>query len=288
MSKLEFTQTGIRDGRPWWVAETRHYIVLFDEEAKRVASPAAFGAQAERRLERITALLGIKRDPVTKRCPLGEKLPYFVHGSGACTHGNVDRGGIDVPLGMPAAFYRHEESHFVHFRTTGHGLPPLLGEGFAKYAEAPRSRRNHRLALAGLRSEILPSIVSIAADSGWWREWRICGSILYEQAASLTAYLFARFGRGRFLALCGACRESDALVRIRGAFRSAYGVKLSTAEEQWKAYLYLRRGKLQLWRRASGGQPSELELMEARVQRIRLRREEGRPRPSTRRPGRRG
>ena len=287
MSDLKFTQQGIRDGKPWWAAETRHYIVLFDKQARRVANPAAFAVQAERRLVRIASLLGIKRDPVTKRYPLGSKMPYFVHGSGDCTHGNVDSGGIDVPLGMPVTFYRHEESHFVHFRTTGHGLPALLGEGFGSYAQAPRSTRNHRMALAGLQRKVLPSISSIASDTGWWREWRICGPILYEQAGSFVAYLFARFGKDRFLTLCEHSQERDNLRCVRRAFRSAYGMQLKTGEKQWQTYLLSRCRQLPLRRRASDGKWSELDLIRARVARIEGRRQEGRTNGCSRRGGRR-
>jgi hypothetical protein len=247
-----FTQGGIREGRPWWVQETPHYVILFDKKARDLLSPEKFAHEAETRLGQIARVLGVRRDKTTKRYPLGDKIVYFVHGSAACTHGNVDIGGIDVPARQRAWFYRHEESHVVLSRVVGR-LPSLFNEGFAMFVEQPRSTRNHRIALAALKADVLPPLVQIADSEGFWKAWPTYRTFMYNQAGSFVEYLFHRFGRKAFVSLGGEFSRDGTKGTVLEAFQKAYGTPLRDVELQWQRYLLRRQRQLPLLRRVVRG-----------------------------------
>jgi len=252
MSELQFTQEGIREGKAWWVQETPHYVILFDEAARELLQPQKFATQAETRLRQIAGVLGLNKDNAARRYPIGEKIIYFVHDRATCTHGNVDVGGIDVPATGRAWFYRHEESHAVLIRVVG-ALPPLFNEGFATFVEQPGSTRHHRITLAALRQNVLPSLLKIVDAEGFWRHWGTYSPFMYSQAGSFVEYLFKRFGRGKFISLGMKFSRSPVLQ----GFRQAYGMSLAHAEVAWHGYLLRRRRALPLLTRIVRGRQSD-------------------------------
>jgi len=246
------TQEGIREGKPWWVQETPHYVILFDNAARKLLDPEKFANQAETRLRQIARVLGVRKNKTTKRYPLGDKIIYFVHDGAVCTHGNVDIGGIDVPATGRACFYRHEESHVALSRVAG-PLPPLFNEGFASFVQQPRSTRNHRIALAALKEDALPSLVHIADPEGFWKAWRTYSAFMYNQAGSFVEYLFQKFGRKAFVSLGREFSRDGRKGTVLQAFRKAYGTPLRDAELQWQKYLLRRQRQLPLLRQVVRG-----------------------------------
>lgn len=248
-----FTQEGIREGRPWRVQETPHYVILLDDVARHLLDPGKFASQAEKRLGQIARVLGVRKNKTTKRYPLGDKVIYFVHDRAVCTHGNVDIGGIDVPATGRAWFYRHEESHVVLRRVVG-PLPPLFNEGFATFVEQPRSTRNHRIALAALKADALPSLVHIADFEGFFgKAWQTYSSFMYNQAGSVIEYLFQKFGRTAFASFGRELSADRRKGTVLQAFRNAYGTPLRTAELEWHRYLLRRQRQLPLLKRVVRG-----------------------------------
>ncbi len=262
-----FTQEGIREGRPWRVQETPHYVILFDNAARELLDPGKFANQAETRLGQIARVLGVSKNKTTKRYPLGDKIVYFVHGRAVCTHGNVDIGGIDVPATGRAWFYRHEESHVVLSRVVG-PLPPLFNEGFATFVEQPRSTRNHRIALAALKEDALPAFVHIADCEGFWKSWRTYSAFMYNQAGSFVEYLFQKFGRNAFVSLGGEFSRDGRKRTVLQAFRKAYGTPLRNAELQWHRYLLRRQRQLPLLRRVVRGRLPDSRWMREAIAEI--------------------
>ena len=244
---LRFTQEGIREGRPWWAQETPHYVILFDNATRELLDPEKFANQAETRLGQIARILGVRKNTTTKRYPLGDKIVYFVHDRAVCTHGNVDIGGIDVPATGRAWFYRHEESHVVLSRVVG-PLPPLFNEGYATFVEQLRSTRNHRIALAALKEDALPSLEQIADSEGFWKAWRTHSAFMYNQAGSFVEYLFQKFGRRAFVSLRGEFPRDGRKGTVLQAFRKVYATPLRDAELQWHRYLLRRQRQLPLLR----------------------------------------
>lgn len=267
-----FTQEGIREDKPWRVRETPHYVILFDDVARERLDPEKFANQAETRLGQIARVLGVRKNRTTKRYPLGDKIIYFVHDRAVCTHGNVDIGGIDVPATGRAWFYRHEESHIVLRRVVG-PLPPLFNEGFATFVEQPRSTRNHRIALAALKEEALPSLVDIADFKGFFAEaWPTYSTLMYHQAGSFVEYLFHGFGRNAFLSF-GRELPGDGRKRsLLHVFRKVYGTSLADAETQWRRYLFRRQKDLPLLRRVVRGKLPDARWVNEAIAEIRDRR----------------
>ena len=277
---MPFTQRGIREGKAWRVQETDHYLIFFDDEACKAVDHTIFCRHAERRLKGIAAILGVQRDKDTALYPLGTKILYFVHGDGACKWGNVDLGGIDAMTGARAWFYRHEECHAVCQVLYG-PLTPLLYEGLATYVESPGSRRNHRVSLAGIDSNTLPALSSIVDDASFWREWAIHSPFMYCQAGSFVAYLFARFGRERFVSLIRGLSHSEGRRAFLRCFEGVYGAPIDAVEEQWKTYLMRQRKSLRPRSRAVRGHKTETRWIKDSIELIHDNiKKEGQPTPT--------
>ena len=241
MGKPRFVQEGIREGKPWWVVETAHYILMFDKVSRKIFEPAKFARQAERRLGRIAGLLRLSKSKDTNRYPLEPSIPYFVHDPAVCKWGSVNHRGIDVPAGRKDTFYRHEETHVILSRAIG-TPPPLFNEGFAMYAKSPRSMDNHKKALAAVERNALPTIGRIADfESFFLKEWKTHKDIMYPQAGSFVQFIFERLGYRKFVTLCRALCCEDPARRVHRIFREIYGNSLSEAEAMWKSYLLHNR-----------------------------------------------
>lgn len=243
--QFNMTDTVIRRNKAWWVLETPHYLLMFDDVAREMVTPERFGAQAERRLATIASLLHLARDKKTRRYPLGRRVCYFVHDPAVCKYGNVDIGGIDVPAGKPWTFYQHEETHAV-LAALVDSVPSLFNEGFATFAQSPTSRQNDRIALAGIDHGALANLISIIEFRSFWKTWNIRGGFMYQQAGSFIAYLIRRHGADKFLRLCRSCSQEDSQELILDAFRAVYGKDLPAVEKLWKAFLFRERGSLRL------------------------------------------
>ncbi|KPJ59950.1 MAG: hypothetical protein AMS15_06610 [Planctomycetes bacterium DG_23] len=246
LKDLKFVQEGIREGRPWWVVETPHYLLMFDEASRKIMAPRKFARQAERRIREIARLLGLKKDKQTKRYFDGPSIPYFIHDPAVCKWGSGHPGGLDVPASMGQAGLRHEEAHKTLERAGG-APPPLFNEGFASYAASPKSNQNHRVVLSALESATLPSLPQIADYKSFWKKWKALGrnrSRMYEQAGSFVAFLFGRFGRRRFIAFSKNVSYTDSNAKVVRVFREVYGMSLGEAEAQWKSYLLRKRSQL--------------------------------------------
>lgn len=270
MCDLRFTQEGIREGKPWWVTETPHYVILFDQAARKHLNQSAFARQAEKRVQEIASLLHVRRERRTNRYPIGDKVPYFVHDRAVCTHGNVDVGGIDVPCSGRSWFYRHEESHAILNRLVG-SVPSFFNEGFATYASSPRSSRSHRIALAALRAAVLPPLSAIAHSAGFWEHWRICKPFMYDQAGSFVKYLFDRFGARRFTALAGELSFDEKQKAVSEAFEHSYPVGLGEAERNWRSYLLGGRSRLRLSSHVVRGRAPDTRWVKESIEKIRSR-----------------
>ncbi len=244
---LRFIQEGIREKKPWWVVETRHYILMFDEVSKNVVKPSRFAMQVETRLVAIARLLGMKRDKTTKRCPLGPLIPYFIHDPAACKIGSVDERGIDVPAGRAAVFLRHEESHAILSRAFG-GPPPLFFEGFAMYAQAPRSNDNHRAVLSAWNGDGLPLPHEIADWKSFWKRYKVYRQLMYQEAGSFVAFLLKRFGHRKFEAFCRSSSYGDTKAKVTESFRNVYRVSMREAERSWRSCLLKTWNHLRLTR----------------------------------------
>jgi hypothetical protein len=267
-----FTQTGIREGKAWRVRETPHYVILFDDAARGRLDSDKFAKEAETRLGQIMRVLGVKRNKTTKRYPLGDKIIYFVHDRSDCSHGNVDIGGIDVPDTGRSWFYRHEESHVVLHRVVG-PLPPLFNEGFATFVEQPRSTRNHRIALAALKEDALPSLVDIADSQGFFEEaWPTYGMLMYNQAGSFVEYLFDRFGKHAFVSFGRDLPGDGRKPSLLETFHNTYGTSLGDAEAQWRRCLFRRQKDLPLLRRVVRGRLTDSRWVSEAIAEVRARR----------------
>lgn len=237
------TDAKMREDRPWWVHESPHYLFMFDEVACKMCSMPRFAGQAERRLNVISSIVGLKKH--VRRYPLGRRIPYFVHDPQRCRYGNVDVGGIDVPAGGDTTFYQHEEAHAV-LGVLVDSVPSLFNEGFAKFAESPSSEQNHRIALAGLKHGELASLASIVEFRPFWDNWKVRGGFVYPQAGSFVGYLLGCFGSKRFLEFCISCSQDDPRRRILRSFRRAFGVTLPDVERRWKSFLITNDGRFWL------------------------------------------
>ena len=270
MADQRFTQEGIREGKSWWVRETPHYVILFDEVARELLAPERFAVQAETRLRQIAAVLGLRKHRTTKRYPTGDRIAYFVHDRSVCTHGNVSTGGIDVPATGRAWFYRHEEAHAVLNRVIP-GFPPLFNEGFATFVEQPGSTRNHRIALAASKADALPALTSLASPKEFWTQYNTFGYLLYGQAGSFVEYLFRRHGKRMFFRLGNKLAPGTSGKTVLRAFGEAYGHGLDCAEEQWRAYLYRRQQHLPLLTRVVRGSISDARWVREAVREVKAR-----------------
>lgn len=248
LKDLKFIQKGIREDKPWWVVETPHYLLMFDEVSRKIMEPAKFARQAESRLREVARLLGLKKDEHTKRYFPGPSIPYFIHDPAVCKWGSGHHAGLDVPAGKNQAFFRHEEAHKILERA-GAGPPPLFNEGFAMYAQSPKSNQNHRVALSALEQDALPSLPQIVDYKSFWKKWKSLGrnpSRMYEQAGSFVAFLFGRFGYRRFIAFSKKASYTDSKAKVGRVFREIYGMSLGEAEARWKSHLLKKRRQLRL------------------------------------------
>lgn len=234
--KLKMTDPSIRKDKPWWVVETAHYLLMFDDVARKMVSPPDFARRAERRLTTIASLLGLRKDKTTRRYPFLRRIPYFVHDPDTCKYGNVDVGGIDVPASSPHRSYQHEEAHAVLGEVAG-SVPTLFNEGFASFAQSPRNERNHRAALAALDHNEVTDVTDILEFESFWNTYKLRGYSIYQQAGSFVAHLIGRFGSKKFIELCKSCSQEDRRSRVLRTFRLAYNLSLTDAEAEWKSFL---------------------------------------------------
>lgn len=266
---MTFSQGDIRTGRRWHVVQTRHYVVMFDDVAKRLTDPMRFAAGAERRLKVIAKVLGLKKDGPDGRYALRGAIPYFVHDPKILSYGNVEFHGIDVPAtGKDNGFYQHEEAHAVLMWSVG-SPPALFNEGFACFASQPKSEDDHRCSLVGVRRGLVPPLVDIVGSAGFWKNYRTYKPFMYRIAGSFVAWTFAEFGQGPFVGFTSRCRYDAAGTTARAEFRKAYGISLRTAERQWKAWLLSRADELAMSARRRIGNISAMEWERTRVQMVR-------------------
>jgi len=276
-TQFNMTDVGIRRDKAWWCLETPHYLLMFDQVARTTISPERFGIAAEKRVTVIASLLHLPRNKKTKRFPLGRRIPYFVHDPTVCRYGNVDVGGIDVPAGRPWAFYQHEEAHAV-LGSLVESVPSVFNEGFATFAQSPKSRQNDRITLAGLDHRALADLSSILEFWPFWKTWKVRGGFMYQQAGSFVGFIVQRFGAERFLRFCRSCAEDDSRAAILRAFQDAYDEELRTVEERWKEFLIRNRRKLNLRALPKVGGSTERNWVERSLSHI-AKDTEGRTRP---------
>jgi hypothetical protein len=273
------TEAAIRRGVSWQTFETAHYLFLFDDVARGLCPPAAFGERAERRLGVIAGLIGLARDGRTGRFAFRGRIPYFVHDPRRCRYGNVDFGGVDVPAGRADTFYQHEEAHAVLGQAVG-SVPSLFNEGFASYAQSPRSGQNHRIALAGLRHGELAALAGILEFRAFWDNWRLRGGFVYPQAGSFVAHLMESFGHGPFLDFCARVSQHDGRRRILRAFSGVFGLPLAAAEKQWTRFLLDGSARFALRARPRIGGSTEPQWVQRTLKHIARMRTEGTGSPS--------
>lgn len=266
---MEFGPGDIRTGNRWHAVETRHYVVMFDDVAKRLIDPKRFAAGTERRLKAIAKLLGLKKDGPDGRYAVRGAIPYFVHDPKVLSYGNVEFRGIDVPAtGYDETFYQHEEAHAVLSWSVG--VPPsFFNEGFASFASHPKCDTDHRCSLVGLRHKFIPPLREIAWSDGFWRHYKTYKPFMYRVASSFVAWTFAECGNDPFLRFAAHCGESATRREALTEFRKAYGLALGTAERAWKAWLLSRGEELTMSARRRMGSISEAEWERSRVQIVR-------------------
>ena len=241
---MKFGPGDIRTGKRWHAIQTRHYVVMFDNSARKLTDPKRFAAGAERRLKAIAKVLGLRKDGPDGRYALRGAIPYFVHDPKVLRYGNVEFRGIDVPAtGMHNTFYQHEEAHAVLTWSTGNP-PSFFNEGFACFASQPQYDGSHRCSLVGIRHGLVPALREIAWSDGFWKHYKTYKPFMYRVAGSFFAWTFAEYGKEPFLRFAARCDFDATRPQILTEFRKAYGVALGTAEQGWKAWLLLRREDL--------------------------------------------
>lgn len=270
MAKVTFPKgiKDIRSGKNWYAVQTPHYLIMFDEVARKLQSPERFGEAAERRLKVIAALLGLKRERSTRRYPIRSIIPYFMHDPARLGYGNVEFQGVDINAGESDRLFQHEEAHAILGQVAG--CPPsLFYEGFATFAEDSLSVVNDRCSLTGIRNEVVPSLVQIACFEDFWRHWRTYKPFMYRISASFVRYLFSVHGPRPFLKFVRYTSQDATKEVVLRSFRAAYGHSLSFAERKWKALLHDNSKSLSMSGKRRMGNMTETEWANSRVQMVR-------------------
>lgn len=257
----------LRSNKSWYAVQTPHYLIMFDEVARKLQDPVRFGNAAERRLQAVAGLLDLKRDRSTKRYRLHSMIPYFLHDPAKLNYGNVEFQGIDVNANATDSLFRHEEAHAILKEVAG-GPPSLFNEGFAKFAEDPLSLIDERCSLTGIRNKVVPLLVHIASSEGFWEHWRTYKPFMYRISASFVRHLFSTHGPRPFLKFARCTPYAASAGVVLSSFRAAYGCSLRAAEDRWKAYLHNGGKRLTMSNKRRMGNITEREWADSRTQMV--------------------
>jgi len=242
---MDFFLGDIRSNKPWWLVETDHYLIFFDEAAKSAFKQDLFARQAEKRLCDLAALMGIEKGRESGTYFDGGRVCYFVHDRAHCGWGSLENGMLNVMAGARTWFYRHEESHVFSSCVFG-SMPPLLEEGFASFVESTRTSRNHRVSLYAVNNDCCPPIRDMIDAESFWSVYPIYARFAYNLAGSFIECLFDRLGKRKFVLLARSCSPRHSKRKLLKIFKDIVGENIVTLESGWKDFLFRNEKRLRL------------------------------------------
>lgn len=229
----------MRLGRPWYAYETVHYVLMFDDTARRMMNPLRFSRDAEFRLRRIAKLIGLKRPKrghVRRIRALGPPIPYFVHDPARCRWGGFDERGIDLGAGLRKSIYRCEEAKAIAARAFG-PMTPFFLQGFGMFARNPDSRGNDLKTAEAIAMGAVPPLFYLVAKLSLWAKWEDGHWYLLELAGSFVKHLYFKHGQEKLVRFFSTFKPNIRKIELRAAFEEVYGCNLFEMEHEWRARL---------------------------------------------------